>query len=301
MMQRIVVVLGLVGALFSFEGELFGQEPCKTPPFITAGVSPNVLLVFDTSGSMWNVVWDKNFDPFIQHHEFDRDGNRSRLLPVGEDQVVFGGEDQSCQPSPHTVLRNSSTGKVRLRFYKVRPGSTDICNSSSATVESDSNGYFYFDRLEKRFIDAGEYDSVDPNRVKVFLPYPAYSETSHPMFQETWYDYEYLNWIFYRSTEEERRSVIREAGFGSLIGEEDDSFKRSRLSRILATKEAIKDVVQDVSGIRFGVMRLRQSSGGELIAPVGSTVDDIVSAVDEQWAGGVDPSSGDYGVCVGLF
>jgi hypothetical protein len=138
-----------------------GQEECGIPPTVTSNVSPNVLIVFDTSGSMWSIVWDQHFNSALQYHEVGRDGNPNSLLPIEGDQIVFA-RDGSCLPDHNYVIRNSSTGRTRLRFARVRSGSTDICNSSNGNVESDTDGFFYFDRAQRRFIDAIEYDRGGP-------------------------------------------------------------------------------------------------------------------------------------------
>lgn len=51
----------------------------ETPLFLSTSVTPNVMLLFDNSGSMDNMIWDDGFDPAIDYQDWSlRCGNNGR-------------------------------------------------------------------------------------------------------------------------------------------------------------------------------------------------------------------------------
>jgi hypothetical protein len=197
-MRRRSSSLGLfVAFIITSSVPVWGQSECKIPPLLGAGVSPNILIVLDTSGSMLNVIWDSHFNSTIQYHLFDQNGRSDSLLPVTGDQVVFAQRDPMANPSDGYVRRDTRMGRVRLEYSRVKPGTTDISDGIMGTVESDLQGFFHFDRAEKRFIDASEFDSGNPNHIKVFLPYASYGEGPLQALgtpsEEAWYTHNYQN------------------------------------------------------------------------------------------------------------
>ncbi|NIS59768.1 MAG: hypothetical protein GTO13_03395, partial [Proteobacteria bacterium] len=65
-MKRRLTILSLIPFL------LLGTTPglamvCETPPFITQAVEPNILIIFDNSGSMATEVWIDSYDRNVDH------------------------------------------------------------------------------------------------------------------------------------------------------------------------------------------------------------------------------------------
>jgi hypothetical protein len=69
-----IVFAFLYGAWVSAE-----EMPCEIPPFLAEGLEPNVLIVFDTSGSMTYNVDDK-----ASHYYLFGDGDRGHPLGTYE-------------------------------------------------------------------------------------------------------------------------------------------------------------------------------------------------------------------------
>lgn len=272
MMRRMIFVFAVSLIFMGSVGPVFGQDRCKTPLFITRGVSPNVLIMFDSSGSMSNIIWLDEFDPMTDYSK--------PLLPQGK-TVVFARETGNCFPDNHRVTYQTSRGRVKLR-YRNYTSPTEICSGSGYQTQwSEADGYFYFDRDKGEFIDEDDYDPGDPDHIKAFLPYASYSLDEEDTGQySTWYNYNYLNWIFYHSTQAQR---------DGLKAMHDDPAKRDLLTRILTAKRAVKEIVKSTRDVRFGLMRFDGSSGGKVEATIPSGTDDLNAAIDGIWAGGYTP------------
>ncbi len=248
---------------------------CEVPPFISQVVEPNILIIFDTSGSMANAIWIDNYDRSVDHSGW--------RLPAEDDQVIFARENGSCFSDHNRVSYNSSSGRLKLRYKKAPPGSTDICSGDRYYTQwSDTEGYFYFDREEGKFIDKEDYERWDPKHIRIFLPYATYSVNprSDTGAYTTWYDSDYLNWLFYDSGQADR-DVLK--------GQHDDPEQRALLTRILVAKKVVKDLVVTTEDVRFGLMSFNGSYGGSLDAEVSSDKQTVLDAVEGVWANGYTP------------
>jgi type IV pilus assembly protein PilY1 len=257
-----IFLCALFGTLIPLNGAVFGQDPCKTPLFITRGVSPNVLVIFDTSGSMSNIIWLDAFDPLCDYS--------TPLLSQGK-AVVFAREAGTCYLDHHRVSYQTAAGKVKLR-YRNYTSPTEICSGTDYQTQwSESDGYFYFDRSLGAFIARSHFDSDNPDHIKVSLPYASYSVDVGDTGQDsTWYDYNYMNWIFYHSTENDRKAL------NAMQAEKD-----KKKIRMLTAKEAVKEIVKSHPDVRFGIMRLRpDNQGGQIVANITSGNDVVEDAVN---------------------
>jgi type IV pilus assembly protein PilY1 len=249
---------------------------CEVPLFISQVVEPNILIIFDTSGSMANIIWVDNYNRSVDHSAW--------RLPAGDDQVIFAKDRGTCYIDHNRVSYSSSSGRVKLRYKKARPGSTNICSGETYYTQwSETDGYFYFDREKGVFIEKEDYESWNPKHIKIFLPYATYSVDpgSDTGSYTTWYDYDYMNWLFYDSTQAQRDALKQQ---------HDDPDQRSLLTRILVAKKVVKDLVQITEDVRFGLMRFnRNGNGGVLMAKVSSDKQPVLDAIDSVWADGVTP------------
>ena len=136
-MRRMILILAVSWIFVGSGGAVLGQDTCRTPVFITAGVSPNVLVVFDSSGSMSNTLWVDEFDALTDY--------ATPLLPQGK-TVVFARETSNCFPDHHRVTYQTAQGKVKLR-YRNYTSPTELCSGSDYETQwSQADGFFYFDR-----------------------------------------------------------------------------------------------------------------------------------------------------------
>ena len=252
---------------------------CETPPFITQAVMPNILIIFDNSGSMGNAIWIDSYNRSIDHSQW--------RLPADEDQIIFAKEKGTCYIDHNRVTYDSSVEKVKLKYKKAAEDSTDICSgggddgSQYETQWSDTDGYFYFDREEGEFISKSEYEG-DDGEIKIFFPYATYSvdPSSSTGSYSTWYDYDYMNWLFYDSTKAQRDALKQQ---------HDDPNQRALLTRILVAKKVVRDLVENTDGVRFGFMEFDGSHGGTLSAEVSSVKQPVLDAIDNVWATGSTP------------
>ncbi len=271
-MRRTICALGCLGALLALAVGVLGQTVCKTPPFITGGVSANVMVIFDTSGSMASILWVDEFDPLTDYS--------GPLLPLGKTVVFAASTD--CLPDHHRVTFQTDEGKIKLR-YRNYTSRDNICSGTEdrETQWSEADSHFYFDRNTGDFIEKEDYIDGDPNHVKIFLPYATYSvDVDDDGDKSTWYNYNYLNWIFYHSTPAERDAVK---------AMHDDPAQRDLLTRILAAKKAVKDAVAANQDMRIGLMKFDETKGGEIVAPIPSDIDTLHAAIDRLSAGGGTP------------
>jgi hypothetical protein len=247
---------------------------CETPPFITRVVMPNILIIFDNSGSMASAIWIDSYDRGTDHS--------AGRLPAVDDQVIFAKTKGDCYIDHNRVSYDSKSGKVKLRYKKAKPASTELCSGDQYYTQwSETDGYFYFDREKGVFIKKKDYESWNPKHIKIFLPYATYSvdPSSDTGSYTTWYDYDYLNWLFYDSTQA-HRDILKQ--------QHDDPDQRALLTRVVVAKKVVKDLVQ-TTDVRFGLMSFNGSHGGSLDATVSSNKQPVLDAVDSVWATGSTP------------
>jgi len=202
---------------------------------------------------MNEVVWLDEYSPEVDY--------TTPILSQGKN-VVFVRSDV-CMPNHFHVRSNGSELDVELR-YKNYTDANNICSGTTYTTRmSESDGYFYFDRTLGDFISMSDYDPGNPKHIRVFLPYAEYSHNASTAgFYDywTWYDYNYMNWIFYYTNQAERDALEAQ----HWVPEE-----RTVLTRVLAAKQAVRDLVEGTPGVRFGLMIFNgdngNNDGGQLI------------------------------------
>jgi|GEM_PF-1505622 len=274
-MKRLFILSLLVTSLLTGGTSPLSAMECEVPPFISQVVEPNILIIFDTSGSMANAIWIDNYDRGVDHSKW--------RLPARDDQVIFAKSTGSCFIDHNRVSYDSSRGKAKLKYKRAKEGSTDICSGDRYYTQwSDRDGYFYFDREGGEFIDKEDYESWNPKHIKIFLPYGTFSVDpgSDTGAYTTWYDYDYLNWLFYESTKAHRDALKQQ---------HDDPKQRALLTRVLVAKKVVKDLVETTEDVRFGLMSFDGSHGGRLEAGVSSDKQPVLDAVDRVWASGTTP------------
>ena len=235
-------------------------------------VEPNVLILFDTSGSMLTVLPASGFDPSIDYS--------TPLLLQGK-QIVFAREANGCYPSHHRVTYQTSDGKVLLKYIKAT-STTELCSGSGwLTQWGGVNGYFYFDRASGDFIDDVTFDPGNPDHIKIFLPYATYSvDVAETGNYVTRYEYNYMNWLFYHSTQTDR---------DELKAQFDDPAKRALLTRVLSAKKVIHDLIDEHHPIRFGLMTFDGDVGGTITRNIPSADAAVHADIDNLWVGGSTP------------
>lgn len=82
----------------------------------------------------------------------------------------------------------------------------------------------------------------------------------------------YLNWIFYHATDEQRAAL-------------------PQTTRIIVGKAAVSALMQQASGLRYGLMTFNGDTGGLLRSAVGEDVTTVTTQVNEINAGGMTPSA----------
>ncbi len=222
-------------------------------------LDPNVMILIDTSGSMNSIM---SLDEY--HADVDY---TAPLLSQGKN-VVFAGSS-GCITYFNYVEYTTSQGKARLTYHNY---DGNICNAPQASQYSESDGYFYFDRGAGQFISAASYNTGNPDHIKVWLPYAEYSVDPPSNFYKTMYDYNYLNWIFYYSSQSDRDALEAQHWVPE---------QRAILTRILAAKKAVKNLIESTVGVRFGLMKFRgDNTGGEILADIPSDKATLNAALD---------------------
>ncbi len=240
-----------------------------------SALEPNVLILFDTSGSMADVIWLDAFDPEQDY--------TTPLLSAGKDVVfVQSSLYSTCYPDDNYVYTTTALGGRTKIEYQNQDGSGQICGSVSTSELSDSNGYFYFDRNKGKFIDASHYDNG--KHIKVFLPYASESVNPPDMYSMSAYDNNYLNWIFYHTTQADR---------DALEAQHKVPEQRAMLLRVHVAKQVVKDLIDSTPDARFGLMRFDPTygvtEGGRILADIPSTNADLHAAIDGFWVEGRTP------------
>jgi type IV pilus assembly protein PilY1 len=230
-------------------------------------LQPNVLVLFDTSGSMRCATEVDGYDPSVDH---------TTPLLKKDREVVFARNHDCYGDHNYVSSSTSDKGKVTLEYVNY-DSPNDLCSSNEGMVQkSDTKGYFYFDRDDGEFLSKEDYEG-DDDEIKVFLPYATFSVDG----SSTKYDYDYLNWIFYYSTKAQR---------DALKAMHDDPERRALLTRYQAAQTVLRDLINDNPAVRFGIMKLQSDGGGEMVADIPSTLETINDAIDnELWPSGGTP------------
>ena len=79
------------------------------------------------------------------------------------------------------------------------------------------------------------------------------------------YDGNYLNWIYWVATEDERNTLPQR-------------------TRIEVAREVLTGIVNNTTGVRFGLMQLNSDNGGTVVADCGATKETIVNAINGMLA-----------------
>jgi type IV pilus assembly protein PilY1 len=79
------------------------------------------------------------------------------------------------------------------------------------------------------------------------------------------YDGNYLNWIYWVATEDERNTLPQK-------------------TRIQVAREVLTNLVNNTSGVRFGLMQFNSDNGGTLVADCGASKETIVNAINGMLA-----------------
>ncbi|AEA34055.1 hypothetical protein [Hippea maritima] len=73
-MKKILFILIFIITLYSRISAASMADYCAVPPFITQSVYPNILIILDNSGSMYNFAYENDFNPSITYYGyFDSD------------------------------------------------------------------------------------------------------------------------------------------------------------------------------------------------------------------------------------
>jgi len=156
-MKKQSLIVSMITLLVLGTLPAFGME-CEVPPFVNQAVEPNILILFDTSGSMGNIIWIDSYDRGVDHSQW--------RLPVFGDRIIFAKEEGTCYIDHNRVTYDSSVGQVKLKYKKVPAASMDLCSGDSYYTQwsetDNSLPYFYFDRQMGKFMTRSQYyDVVD--------------------------------------------------------------------------------------------------------------------------------------------
>jgi type IV pilus assembly protein PilY1 len=91
----------------------------ETPLFLSAGVTPNLMLLFDNSGSMNNIIWDDGFDPSETYTDWSRScGNNgsSSCWDATDGNVFLDDLVRGDCPSNYRQGRRSNGNRRCLRL-----------------------------------------------------------------------------------------------------------------------------------------------------------------------------------------
>jgi len=133
-MKRPFILSFLVLSLLIGGATNISAMTCETPPFITRVVVPNILIIFDNSGSMASAIWIDSYDRSVDHTGW--------RLPADGDQIIFSKTAGDCYIDHNRVSYDSKSRKVKLRYKKAKPGSTNICSGDQYYTQwSETDDY----------------------------------------------------------------------------------------------------------------------------------------------------------------
>jgi type IV pilus assembly protein PilY1 len=111
-------------ALTGFASIAYGEIPlAQTPLFLSTSVTPNVMLLFDNSGSMDNIMWPAGYNPATTYPDWSRDwdpGDGNVFLDDLSGSGCSGGRKRGRKPP----TSNQGTTKCLLLPDPVGNGNT---------------------------------------------------------------------------------------------------------------------------------------------------------------------------------
>jgi type IV pilus assembly protein PilY1 len=117
----------------------------------------------------------------------------------------------------------------------------------------------YFSGRIYRFLNT-DYKSIDftaTNGKTARLYWGPGDDTSGP---GVWYNGNYLNWIYWYATDEQRNNLPQK-------------------TRIQVAREVLVNLVNNTTGVRFGLMRFNSDNGGTVVADCGASKETLISAI----------------------
>jgi type IV pilus assembly protein PilY1 len=117
MKARISVFAILVASITSFlSGTTATAAISSLPLFVSTSATPNVMLVFDNSGSMNNIIWHSNFNPATAYTDWSSSwDSTSGNVQIG-DVTRCDSDGNDCCPTNFKRGRRSSGNKRCLRL-----------------------------------------------------------------------------------------------------------------------------------------------------------------------------------------
>lgn len=245
----------------------------ETPLFLTAGAPANVMILFDNSGSMNSLVWEKNYNP------------------------------ATIYPSWATKCQNNANGSDPARAFNRQNGSTcttnGINNSDTELVASDATGYgnttgtnVFPARtcgtgfiLGRKVIINGTNNATRMTKC-LKIPTPATSDG-----QNNRYDVNYLNYLFelIDSTPTTTTNSTCTNGISGITANcltyaaVDLTVAGSPIpleSRVQTARKVAKTVIQNNPTLKFGLASFNTNTGGKIDANCGTDTATLISKVD---------------------
>ncbi|MFA5940631.1 MAG: PilC/PilY family type IV pilus protein [Sinimarinibacterium sp.] len=120
-MKHLLSVLRLIAALFvamGATGSAYAQIALSdTPLFLSTSVTPNVMLLFDNSGSMDNMIWADSFDPGAAYTDWSRSCNSNNSCwSASSGNVFLSNVPKGNCPNGYKQGRRSSGTRRCLRL-----------------------------------------------------------------------------------------------------------------------------------------------------------------------------------------
>lgn len=180
------------------------------------------------------------------------------------------------QPNVMILLDNSGSMDIIMQHSAFDPTArySGGFDNDRTYYQTTSNGYHYLS-TGNDYIRDDKKGNFTKNSVTIKLPLP---------YDDTRWDGNYLNWLFYHATSSQRSTVSTDATL--------------QKTRIQTARGVISNLVKTVSGVRFGLAKLnvdgydrfdrKQTDGGSIVRNCGdltsANVDTSVSGISaETW------------------
>ncbi|GAB4357760.1 MAG: PilC/PilY family type IV pilus protein [Immundisolibacter sp.] len=98
---------GLVAGLFSWAAAAF--DIYQLPMFSSGTVTPNVMLLVDTSGSMNNIIWHEDFDPAVEYPDWSSDWS-----PGDGNVELYQLSNSGCSGGRYRGIKSGTTKCLHL-------------------------------------------------------------------------------------------------------------------------------------------------------------------------------------------
>jgi len=257
------------------------------------GVKPNIMILFDNSGSMNMIIFHPDYSPGDGHGSFYSSwGNRSSSRWIarwieGTSAYNDNSNTRINGKSGENNIRVDSNGRKYLEVgeWIIKTDGSAVAKIKSKTI----SGSYAWLELEKRHgtFNTGNYLEIHRSYnstcrvVKIFGD----RDNGNPVR----YDSDYEQWLYLNATEQQREEVSYFCDHGTFDMDDSNYYTDTRM-RIRVARKSVTGIIDGFSDtVKMGLFNFNTDDGGRLRSTIkdlgiGSNATNLKNTVNNQVA-----------------